>query len=152
MGAKDCKSLLIKPMLIFGGQGYVREAEKKLWDKRIAVTFQRKATVDAEWMQKYYVPAVAKWRGDAKDTDNLLIIDSAPGHIERETKKKLQRHSTLAIIPGNLTLVIQYLDVAFFGSFKRSMQELADTWAEKNKEEKLIAAKRRVLCTKFCAD
>ena len=100
---------LLPPMIIF--KGTTRRSVRKVSDKDGAVIeFQKKAWMDEkimlEWIKKIWVVYTKK-------RPSLLILDCFSAHLTEEVQDLFaQYNTTVIVIPGGCTSVLQPLDVS----------------------------------------
>ena len=142
-------------------------AEKARYHPGVIVSFQPCGVIDqgvgdpaadTEWMLDNYVRNWAKVHHTGR---RLLVYDSAAAHLTPAVKEAIaQTDTSLAIIPGGLTSVLQTLaqgtdnpaaDTDFIFVYRHHYQRIAFEWADKNPDVKLTAETRRILGTHFTA-
>ena len=140
----------IKPFIIYKLKDNFKPsaAEKAKYNKDVIVTFQKCGVIDTDWMVRNYLP---NW-GCGHQQRRFAIYDSATAHITQAVKDGFARANTsVAVIPGGLTAILQSLDCDFIFVSRHHYQRVADEWACKNPNLKLTAAQRRILGTHFTA-
>jgi hypothetical protein len=127
-----------KLVVIFHGKGTV--ASKENYDDRVDVHFNDTAYNNEElfhtWLRDIYQPYVAQHAHG--NEESMIIMDAASFH-KTETILDFIRHAdppmTTAPIPPGLTSLVQPLDTAVNGPFKKLLQEEADIYIEKLENE-----------------
>jgi hypothetical protein len=127
-----------KPVLIFYGKGTVAKKEK--YDDRVDVHFNDTAYNNEDlfhkWLRDIYQPYVAQ---HADGNEESLIVMDAAAFYKKEIILNFIRNSeppmTTALIPPGLTSLVQPLDTAVTGPFKKLLQEEADVYIENLENE-----------------
>ena len=150
----------VRPTLIFRGEGKrIKPDERRSWDKRVNVYFQKNAWCDEvimkkwtsdEWCNIFTNPATPGSSG------KLLVADVHKAQQTVEVKRLLQKKNTvLANVPPGCTSRVQPLDVVLNKPFKNLVREQFEKHLDENLndcvEGKLTASKRRILTTKGVA-
>uniref|UniRef100_A0A7S1I382 DDE-1 domain-containing protein n=1 Tax=Eutreptiella gymnastica TaxID=73025 RepID=A0A7S1I382_9EUGL len=118
------------------------------YSKDVVVTFQKCGVIDTHWMLHNYLPL---W-GSGTGKRRFVIYDSASAHLTQEVKDAFaQANTSIAVIPGGLTPILQSLDCDFIYVYHHKYQQVTDEWACNNQNAKLNAAQRRILGTHFTA-
>ena len=61
------------------------------------------------------------------------MYDSASAHLSKATKDEFLTHSTcIVVIPGDLTLVLQSIDIHFIFVFRNNLKSVAHNWEDAN--------------------
>ena len=124
-------------------------AEKAQYHPGVAVSFQPAGVVDTQWMLKNFI---ATWKKEATPDPRFLVYDSASAHLTAPVKEALKETSTtLAVIPGGLTSILQTLDTDFIFVYRHEYQKIAFEWADNNLDSRLTSSMRRILGTHFTA-
>ncbi|KFA80892.1 hypothetical protein S40288_10165 [Stachybotrys chartarum IBT 40288] len=130
------QTLRLKPKLIFKGS-----STGKLWDQEhddyapdVTVEFNPTAYNNEElflkWINEEYLPSLPEGK------DNLLVYDVAAFHKTEDIKAALRtKRVTTAMIPPGLTSLLQPLDTAINGPFKRWLRDEADIYTQKREDE-----------------
>ena len=88
--------------------------------KGMVVTYQEEAWMDEDikqWITKVWVQYTKK-------RPSLLVLDSFSAHLTEETQAMFARcNTTVIVIPGGCTLVLQYLDVSINCPFKDNLRK-----------------------------
>jgi hypothetical protein len=130
-----------KPVVIFRGTRTVAKKEK--YDDGVDIRFNETAYNNEElvhtWLRDTYQPYVAQ-HADGNE-ESLIVMDAASFH-KTETILDFIRNSepsmTTALIPPGLTSMVQPLDTAVNGTFKKLLQEEADIYMEELEIEEKI--------------
>lgn len=118
-----------------------KPAERALYPKDLVVTSNDTGISNTDFFCNTFVPLMNDYLPEKK---KLLILDSAKSHISRLSLSTLRRNGHLvAIIPGGLTSDLQFMDVFYFGLFKKHFDTMGAKWFEKA-TKKMTAAERRV--------
>eukprot|EP01061_Rhynchopus_euleeides_P010916 TRINITY_DN2048_c0_g1_i1.p1 TRINITY_DN2048_c0_g1~~TRINITY_DN2048_c0_g1_i1.p1 ORF type:complete len:408 (-),score=-3.62 TRINITY_DN2048_c0_g1_i1:341-1564(-) len=111
-----------KQMLIFEGTGKgLKDDEKEVYQKNkdCVVHFDKSSWCSDEAMKVWIDQVLKPIAGASKKI--LLVIDSYRTHITN--MKLLQTFADVVVIPGGLTLALQYLDVYGFASMKSRLHK-----------------------------
>jgi hypothetical protein len=127
-----------KPVVIFHGKGTV--ASKENYDDRVDVHFNEIAYNNEDlfhtWLCDIYQPYVAQHaRGNE---ESLIIMDAASFHkteIILDFVRQAEPPMTTALISPGLISLVQPLDTAVNGLFKKLLQEAADVYMEELEKE-----------------
>ena len=149
------KEQLVKPLIIFRGQGKRLGTEPLRWDSRVVVHFQKDAWMDGKGMETVYVPL---WEHAVKEHPHkkVLLADALGAHFKKEVLSMFHAANTwVCRIPEGTTSFLQYLDVYFFATLKDTLYNILDDVAEILEEgntKRVSASEKRVLVTKAVAD
>jgi hypothetical protein len=103
----------------------------KAYDKRCKVDVNATAMWNLDLVQKYIDEAVRKCRGPFVKSDVLIILDSYGVHI-KFVKENEQYYAELgvhfAVVPPNLTGLLQPLDVCINRSFQEYFDDCTDSY------------------------
>ena len=150
----------VRPTLIFRCEGkIIKPDERRSWDKKVNVYFQKNAWCDEvimkkwtsdEWCNIFTNPATPGSSG------KLLVADVHKTQQTDEVKRLLQKKNTVLVnVPPWCTSRVQPLDVVVNKPFKNLVREQFEKHLDENLndyvEGKLTASKRRVLTTKWVA-
>lgn len=140
----------IPPIIIFHGteneaqQEIYYGKEKKLYDKRVVVWFNKTAYTNEQimlkWILTYLIPALSGIQGpstangtapvlDPSESPNpgLIALDAAQFHKTPKILECLRGYDIIpSMIPGGCTGFIQPLDVSVNGPFKNILCDLLD--------------------------
>ena len=122
-------------------------AERSKYHPDVHVSVQACAVVDTEWMLTNYV---SNWERVPTDKHRFLVYDSAGAHLAQLVKNAIAKTS-LAVIPGGLTAILQSLDTDFIFIYRHYYKLFSSEWEDKNLNTKLTAAGRRILGTHLTA-
>ena len=97
----------------------------------VLCTVQSKANADQEivedWIARQWLPAVSDQAGNPQPA--VLVLDSFAAHISQKTKDILARmQTTLVVIPGGLTRVLQPIDVSINHPLKVELRKAWSAW------------------------
>ena len=149
-----------RPTLIFRRKGKrIKPDERRSWDKRVNVYFQKNAWCDEvimkkwtsdEWCNIFTNPATPRSSG------KLLVADVHKAQQTDEVKRLLQKKNTVLVnVPPGCTSRVQPLDVVVNKPFKNLVREQFEKHLDENLnnyvEGKLTASERRILTTKWVA-
>ena len=150
----------VRPMLIFRGEGKrIKPHERRSWDKRVNVYFQKNAWCDEvimkkwtsdEWCNIFTNPATPGSSG------KLVVADVHKAQQTDEVKRLLQKKNTVLVnVPPGCTSRVQPLDVVVNKPFKNLVREQFEKHLDKNLKDcvegKPTASKKRILTTKWVA-
>ena len=150
----------VRPTLIFRGAGKrIKPDERRSWDKRVNVYFQKNALCDEVIMKKW---TSDKWYNiftnpaTPDSSGKLLVADVHKAQQTDEVKRLLQKKNTVLVnVPPGCTSRVQPLDVVVNNPFKNLVREQFEKHLDENVndyvEGKLTASKRRILTTKWVA-
>lgn len=128
------------PTIIFHGKpteegGQIYEKEKHLYPDDVNVVFNDTAYNNEALFSQWIDDNFAKFAAE-EDEEILLVIDAATFHKTQPIKNKLKEHNTtLALIPGGCTSLVQPLDTAINRPFKQWLQEETDKYTESKENE-----------------
>jgi hypothetical protein len=144
-----------KSVVIFYGKRTVAKKEK--YDDRVDMHFNNTAHNNENlfhtWLRNIYQPYVAQ---HANSNEKSLIVMNAAAFHKTETILNFIRNSeppiTIALIPPGLTNLVQPLDTAVNGPFKKLLQKKANIYLEEPENERRLpnswAVKdRRIMAT-----
>ena len=129
----------VRPTLIFRSEGKrIKPDERRSWDKRVNVYFQKNAWCDEvimkwtseEWCNIFTNPATPGSSG------KLLVADVHKAQQTVEVKRLLQKKNTvLANVPPGCTSRVQALDVVLNKPFKNLVREQLEKHLDENLNE-----------------
>jgi hypothetical protein len=131
----------LKPKLIFHGVpteegGQIFEKEAHLYSPDVTVEYNKTAYNNEDLFSRWIKEELSPLCSDDSD-DFLLVMDAAAFHKTPSIKEELKSYNiTLALIPGGCTALLQPLDTAINGPFKRWLQEATDEYMERIEREK----------------
>lgn len=118
----------LKPMLIFK-----RKTVPKIDNKQVIVAANIKGWMCEKMMLQWLDEVWRKRKGAFFQPKSLLILDSMRAHIVESVKQKCQKISTtMAVIPGGMTKILQPLDISINRSFKCEMRKRWERWMSKS--------------------
>jgi hypothetical protein len=131
-------SIPFKPVVIFHGKRTV--ASKENYDDRVDVHFNDIAYNNEElvqvWLRDIYQPYVTQHANG--NEESLIVMDAASFHKTETILDfiwQAEPPMTTAFIPPGLTSLVQRLDTAVNGPFKKPLQEAADVHMEELENE-----------------
>jgi hypothetical protein len=155
----------VKPLCIFRGvsDSKLLKAERYLYDKDVVVTFQKKAWCDEKVMEEWLRNQWRFCNADMSDSvlkpmvPRLLVLDAHSIHRTEKIKELYKKlNTTVAMIPGGCTSMLQPLDVCINKPFKDRVKRLATEHYNRNIEQWSAhkdffysASQRRILITKW---
>jgi len=95
--------------------------------KGVIVRAQEKGWMNTEMMCQWWDQVWSRRKGSFFNPKSLLVLDSAPAHLTSEVKDKF-KNTTLAVIPGGLTKILQPLDISVNKSFKSKIRRHWEQW------------------------
>ena len=140
--------------LILPGAGRLPSAELAAYDKRVCVSFQRKAWQDRptalKWLEEVWKPIAASTPGE-----KLLFCDNLDAHVFEGFRKTARELNTLVwFFPPNCTDFLQPVDAGAGAVIGMLYLRAQDRWLDKDAnlelwESKMTASQRRVLVTQW---
>lgn len=132
----------LKPMIIFKG---LKNVPKFEFPKEVVVTVAMKGSMTAELMNTYKQKVWGTRPGAFFKPRAVLVMDSAPAHLKHATKTSFKQHynTSLSVIPGGLTPLLQPADVVWNRPFKAAMKEKWLNWLQGGDVEFTRTGKRR---------
>ena len=129
------------PFVIFKQANLPRDAERQKYPPQVHVAATETGVVNGDFMTTKYSEYLQKYfRGKRL----ITVYDSARAHLVEGFKTKLKENGMIpAVIPGGMTLDLQYLDRSFFFLFKLQYSKLADDFILSSKK-KMNAQERRI--------
>ena len=110
------KPQLVKPLIIFRGQGKRLGTESLRWDSRVVVHFQEEAWMDAKIMETVYVP-LRQRAVKQLPHKKVLLADALGAHFKKQVLCMFPAANTwVCRIPEGATCFLQYLDFYFFAA------------------------------------
>ena len=137
----------LRPVVISKGEGKLSAVEKRLYDDRVFVLFQKKGVTD----EKVMVQAFQSWF-PANASPVAIVQDAARQHWTELVKAELAARKLVGTrVPEGLTTYVQWLDCFWFMRFKVHYRKLYNTTIYGN-QRKLSAAEKRVAVTLLVAE
>lgn len=115
---------MLKPMIIFKGK--TKRSINKVSEGNSIVAFQKKAWMD-ENIMKVWIKKI--WRTYTKNNPSLLFLDSFSAHITPDIRSLFSEcNTTVVVIPGGCTSILQPLDVSINKPFKVLLREFWESY------------------------
>jgi len=114
----------LPPMVIFKR----KTIPKEKFPKGIFVQANEKGWMNGEMFKMWLEEIWRKRPGSFFKSKSILIFDSAPSHLTEASKMEASILSTIAVIPGGLTKVLQPLDISVNKSFKSKVRNEWERW------------------------
>lgn len=132
----------LKPMIIFKG---LKNVPKCDFPKEVVVTVAMKGSMTADLMNTYKQKVWGARPGAFFKPKAVLVMDSAPAHLKNTTKTSFKQHynTSLSVIPGGLTPLLQPADVVWNKPFKAAMRKHWEDWLRNGAAEFTRTGKRR---------
>lgn len=117
----------LKPLVIFKR----KTIPKGDFSADVLVLANEKGWMNEEIMHQWLEEVFRKRKGAFFQPKAVLILDSMRAHLLESVKEKCKKMSTtLAVIPGGLTKVLQPLDLVVNRIFKNSMRKQWEDWMQ----------------------
>ena len=111
---------MLPPMIIFKGKT-TRSIHGVKSNGRAVITYQQKAWMDEDVMKQWITKV---WIVYTKKQPSLLILDSFSAHMTEAITSMFERfNTTVLVIPGGCTSVLQPLDVSVNRPFKDQLKK-----------------------------
>ena len=143
--------------LILPGAGRLSAAELAAYDKRVCVSFQRKAWQDrptaVKWLDEIWAPIAMSTSGE-----KLLFCDNLDAHACEAFRKRARELNTLVwFFPPNCTDFLQPVDAGAGALIVLLYIRAQDRWLDKDSnlelwENKMTASQRRILVTQWLGE
>ena len=141
---------IVSIMLVFHGEGTVREREAHLYKPGIRVEFNEKAYNNTDLMLTQLNEDIAPY---LNGQHALIVLDCVSFHKTEPVKQMIQQQlaSTMGMVPPGCTPCCQPLDVSFNYPYKGHLADYIEQYEEQfdpNYDHIWTTSERRVLLTK----
>ena len=155
---------LMQCAIIFRGTGKrISKVEKKAYDPRVDVFFQKNAWADSNfcmaWAKRCFRKSLMQGGGGVPVEESLLTLDNLHGQTTEKSKVYMKKECNTLVwyYPGGCTDALQPIDAGLGALIKVEVGKQLDIWLENGdnlerwESNALTASDRRVLLTKWVA-
>ena len=121
--------------IIFGGTGKrISKVEKKAYDSRVDIFFQKNAWADSEfcmaWTEKCFRKSLMQERGKVFVEQSLLTLHNLPGQTTDKLKAYIKKECVVWLYLGGCTDAPQPIDAGLWTFIKIEVRKQLDLWLE----------------------